>query len=365
MPPSVMRMLFPTLGDALPPPWPLTPQHTGTIIFAGDRSAIIDESAHVYIKDVLPAGWDFKLIQLPVNDQDLRNYKEEAQMLIAQLQSAAFTEARKIGATYCWSIETDVLVPPNALNVLMDCLHFDNGYYDVAMCSYPSQGGGSFLGGRGDYHHHIGEDILSSERKLPQKLTREIKKREKESQSENFQPSPEWVKRGHHLTDEAKQYPPLGNVFALNSERWRPRGWMEHAYPALGKGAILPTDWVGFGCTLMSKKALALAHFDGYEGKGTQDLYVGWTRWKPNDLNLCVTTHAICDHVVRKRKGDEQFWKEFVLCHAYHEPEGELKGHLRQRHIPFYSFAPGETFHPSRDARIDVTPEPTTPKATP
>ena len=126
---------------------------------------------------------------------------------------------------------------------------------------------------------------------------------------------------------------------------------MEAAYPAIGKGAIVPTDWVGLGATMLSKKALSLAHFDGYEGKGTQDLYLGWTRWKPAGLNMCVTTHSICDHVVRKRDGENQVWDDFTHVHVYHEMDGEYEGHLRQRHGKHYTFEAGELPHEEKEEK--------------
>ena len=145
------------------------------------------------------------------------------------------------------------------------------------------------------------------------------------------------------VMEDIKKSPPKGNVYELNSKKWRKRGWMEYAYPSIGKGAIVPTDWVGLGCTLLSPKALSLAHFDGYLGKGTQDLYLGWHRWKQNKLNMCVTTHSICDHVIRARdKNDSQIWENFIIVNTYHEEEGEYEGHLRQVHTPFYNFTEGE-----------------------
>jgi len=311
----------------------------GLFIFVGDESEEIEKGSKKYVQDVLPSGWDFKLIQLPIEDDKLENYKEDAQFVIANLQSTAFTEARKLRATHFWSVESDVLVAPNALSVSMDCLKFDNGYYDVAMCTYPSQGGGPFLGGRGTLQHQIAEDFTQEEKEIPKKLLSEMSKREKQAKKEDFEPSEEWLKRGSEIHEEIKSSPPKGNVFDANAKKWRKRGWMEYAYPAIGKGAVVPTDWVGLGCTMLSERALSLAHFDGYEGKGTQDLYIGWRRWKQANLNMCVTTHAICDHVVRKRDGENQLWEDFTLVHAYHETEGECEGHLRQHHIPFHTIS--------------------------
>jgi hypothetical protein len=166
----------------------------------------------------------------------------------------------------------------------------------------------------------------------------------KESDKEKAEQFIEEIKK---LDEEIKTYPPNGNVYELNAKGWKQRGWMDYAYPAIGKGAILPTDWVGMGCTILSEKALAMAHFDGYEGKGTQDLYLGWNRWKPSGLNMCVTTHAICDHVIRQRDGDNQLWENFKIVNAYHEPEGIHEGHLRQRQSPLYTFEAGERCHQS------------------
>lgn len=311
--------------------------YSGTFIFIADESAEIAELANRYVKAMLPSGWGFELIQMPLDDEGLSNYKVDAQLLIAQMQSEAMTLARQIRSEYFWSLESDVLIPHNALNVSMDCLKFDMGYYDVAMCSYPSQGGGAYLGGRGDYRHHIGEDILESERKVPQKLSAKKKAHFKKKTRDE-----EWVNQLREIEDEIKECPPKGNVYELNAKEWNPRGWLEYSFPAIGKGAILPTDWVGMGCTLLTEKALAMAHFDGYEGKGTQDLYLGWHRWKPHGLNLCVTTHAICDHVVRRRKDKEQDFDDIFIVNAYHEPDGKYVGHLRQRHSPFYTFEAGE-----------------------
>lgn len=328
---------LPNFGRRLAASLSISQEAGGLVLFIGDESKKIKEDSHKFIADVLPSHWDFKLIQLPLNDKGLKNYKEDAQLLIAQMQSVALTEARKLGASFFWSLESDVLVPHNALSVSLDILSFDNGYYDVAMCTYPSQGGGAFLGGRGSYQRQIGEDFEEEERQVPKALASKKKKHlAKKTRDEK------WVEEIREIEKEIKQCPPKGNVYELNGKSWKPRGWMEYAYPAIGKGSIVPTDWVGMGCTMLSEKALSMAHFDGYEGKGTQDLYLGWNRWKPHGLNMCVTTHAICDHVIRKRDGEDQLWDDFTVVNAYHEPEGIHQGHLRQRHTPLYTFDAGE-----------------------
>lgn len=316
----------------------------GIFIFVGDNSEKIKESALLHIGGVLPKSWVFRFIPLNLDDKELTNYKKGAQLLIAQMQTTAFAEARKENVDFFWSIESDVLVSPNSLQCSLDMLNFDNGYYDVAMCPYPSQGGGAFLGGRGTYEKHIEDDFSEEEKDIEEHILQELDDREKEVLQENFEPSKEWLDRGKELHDIVKKASPKQNVFTANGKKWKKRGWMEYAYPAIGKGSIVPTDWVGLGCTLLSRKALTLADFEGYQGEGTQDLYLGWNFWKPNNINMCVIPHCVCDHIVRRRgEGkDEQLWENFIHVLAYHEAEGECEGHLRQRHITFYNHTAGE-----------------------
>jgi hypothetical protein len=311
------------------------------LLFIGDTSEQIKAQAQQDVFRYMPDWVECIFHPIAISDDDVKNYKEDAQLLIAQMQGEAFALGRKWSADYFFSAESDVLVQPNTIRVAIDCLRFDNGYYDVAMCSYPSQGGGPFLGGRGTQYKHIEEDVHVEERKVPKELSdkrEELEKKLKEATEEDEA----LFKELRDTDEEIKKCEPLGNVYELNAKRWRKRGWMEYAYPAIGKGAIVPTDWVGLGATILSKKALSLAHFDGYEGKGTQDLYLGWNRWVPAGLKMCVTTHSICDHVVRKRDGEEQLWDDFTHIHVFHELEGEYEGHLRQRHGKHYTFEPGE-----------------------
>lgn len=315
------------------------------IVVVSDESPEIKDTVFKYFDKYLSSdNTAFELVHLPldIETDGLNNYKTAAQLIICQMQTEAFCYARKINAEYFWSIESDVLVPANALRVSLDSLNYDNNYYDVCMCSYPSQGGGSFLGGRGSHNHYINEDYLPEERELPEELTNEMEARELEAKEEDFEPTEKWIARAKEIHDEIKKCPPKGNIFEVNSRMWRQRGWMDAAYPAIGKGALLPTDWVGMGCTLLSRKALSLASFDGYQGHGTQDLYLGWNFWIPNDVKLCVSTHAICDHIIRQRDGELQSYDKFTHVFAHHEHEGECVGHLRQRHVEFYNHIPGE-----------------------
>lgn len=319
----------------------------GTFLFIGDKSKNIEDSAYKYIRDILPEGWSFELIQLDLVGKE-KNYNPNSQLLIAQMQSTAFSRAKQLNAKYFWSIESDVLVAVNSLRVGLDSIKYDDGYYDVCMCTYPSQGGGSFLGGFGDYNNYIYEDCKYDERDLPDKLSKSIDKHKAVSDAKRDE---KWHKKFHDLIEQAKKYPPKDNVFLLNGKHWKKRGWMEYAYPALGKGCLLPTDWVGLGCTLLSRRALSLAGFEGYQGHGTQDLYLGYNFWKTNDVKMCVSTHAICDHVVRKINEDgTQDFKEISHIQAYHETDPDYYGHLRQRRVSFYNHIAGEVPHESPDS---------------
>ena len=309
----------------------------GKVVYIADKNPSLHQLIKKYIGERLPATWELQIVSLDVSDDNV-NYGTKAQLLIAQLQGEALSVARKEGASLFWSIESDVLVPHNSLRVLKDCLRFDNGYYDVAMATYPSQGGGSYLGGHGDYRHYIAEDFTLEERDVPKKLLQAKERLESQKKKDD-----KWHEKYKDVMDQIRQHPPKENIYALNGKKWKRRGWMDYAYPAIGKGAIVPTDWIGMGCTLLSKEALAMAHFDGYEGKGTQDLYLGWNRWKPAGMNMCVTTHAICDHVIRERAGDkEQDYKKIKLVNARHEPDGEFAGHLRQEFTEHYQFTEEE-----------------------
>lgn len=278
-----------------------------------------------------------KAIDLP-DTSAMKAYKEGSQVVIATLQQAGFDVAMQLDADYVWVVEPDVLVPPNALTCMKQMLDFDSGFYDVAMVSYPSQGGGSFLGGRGTPSHPIAEDYSLEELDVPKELLEKIEKLNAEfracvEKKEKFPEEKGEELRG--LMEEAKKCSPLGNVHTLNGKKWRRRGWLENAYPGIGRGSVMPSDWVGLGCTLLSRKALELANFDGYDGKGTQDLFLCWRKWYPMGLKFCVITHVLCDHVIRARKEDgEQDFGELTISTAHHETEGEYIYH------PRYYFAP-------------------------
>jgi hypothetical protein len=281
----------------------------------------------------LPEGWRIQAVQLALDDggAEGKDYKVEAQMRIAALQGAAFAAARKIRATALWSVEADNLVPADALRVAEWTLQMPQAdganFYDVAAVTYPN---GLFLGGNGTPQNPIAEDFNEKERKLPTRLIRAL-----EACRERLKAEPTNEKEGKRLgrlAERVRKCPPDGNVFEVSGKHgWRRRGWMDFAYPGIGRGAIVPSDWCGLGCTLMSGKALALAEFSGYDGRGTQDLFLCWHRWHPARLRIACIPHTAADHVKRKGKDAPADAPEYTHFRAYHETEGEYRGHLRVR----------------------------------
>tara|TARA_Y100000114_G_scaffold31870_1_gene27442 strand:- start:2582 stop:3598 length:1017 start_codon:yes stop_codon:yes gene_type:complete len=281
----------------------------------------------------ITSGLDSDILAINLEEGG-EHYKKERQILIATLQSVGFDAARNWGCDYLWSVEADVLVPHNALSVSLQMLEFDDGYYDVSFVTYPSQGGGSFLGGYGSYRHPIAEDFLPEERIIPDRLQNLLDACQAKIEDKDLANSVRKKERDRmsRLQHKVRRCPPKGNVFELNAKGWRRRGWLDNSHIGVGRGAVIETDWTGLGCTLMSKRAAALAHFDGYDGGGTQDLYLNWRKWHPEGLRFCCITHTVCDHVVRDDK------KGLVVFKSYHETEGECKGHLRYNRTPFHKF---------------------------
>jgi hypothetical protein len=262
------------------------------------------------------------------------------------LQGAGFAFARKIRADICWVVESDTIVPAHGLRVLEWTLAMPQAdgrpYYNIAAATYPN---GLFLGGFGSPQHQIAEDFLPEERNLKPRLKLLLEKCEERlkaikpptnaKEAEAAQKTGEREgKRMGRLREWIKKSPPTGNVFELNAKGYRRRGWMDFAYPGIGIGAVVPSDWCGLGCTLLSKAALAHSDFTGYEGRGTQDLFLCWSRWHPAALRIACVPHIVCDHIKRQ---DRDGKTEITHFRAYHEQEGECRGHLRQRPQPFVS----------------------------
>jgi hypothetical protein len=325
-------------------------------IFVTDTSEEAKKASQI-AKTELPEGWKFTTINLEVNTDRKEKYKQQSQFLIANLQGAAFSFARKIRADYFWSVESDTLVPADALKVSEWVLKMPQAdgtpYYDIAACTYPN---GLFLGGFGTYQSPINEDFLPEERKVPDKFKKiytlcqeKIKDYEDKLKKEFINKNTDEIdkkilnlkklldkeiKRFHRLREKIKKYPPDGNIWEITSKHgWRRRGWMDFAYPGIGKGSIVPSDWCGLGCTLLNKKALALADYSGYEGFGTQDLFLCWKRWHPANLKIACIPHVACDHVKHKTELEKnKNTNPYIHYVAYHETDPNYLGHLRVRY---------------------------------
>ena len=300
-----------------------------------------------YYKNMLVGKVDVLVTEVSVADNDdNKNYKAKAQLLISKLRTLAFNEAKRWGATHVWSLDSDVIPKANSLACMADTLKFDDGYYSVASCIYPSQGGGLFLCGRGTPKRNILEDIYLDEKEVPERVLSRIESYEKEvegmslSLKEKFDISlADKMRISMKKVSRLKRYigkkckPKTMNVFELNSKKWRKRGWFDFAYPAIGKGAVVPTDWMGFGCALINEKALNLIDFSGYMGGGTEDLFIIWNRWHPNGIKIAAIPHCPADHIVRIGKN-----KDLFHIFTYHEPDGEFVDHLRQDKGEFLEF---------------------------
>ena len=301
---------------------------TAHFIFATDES---EESvkAEEMIKAELPPDWKITTFRLAGMDDDAKDYKHAAQLRIAALQGRAFHFAKvKLKAEMLWSVESDNIVPPHALRMLEWTLAMprEDGspFYEVAAATYPN---GLFLGGFGTPQNPIAEDFLPHERKLKPRLKTCLDACEARLKSGGGERE---IKRMGRLRERVKKSPPDGNIWEVTAKHgWRKRGWMDYAYPGIGEGAVVPSDWCGLGCTLIGKRALSLADFSGYDGGGTQDLFLCWHRWHPAAVRIACVPHVVCDHVKRQPDGS------IVHLRAYHEQAAEFRGHLRVRNQPW------------------------------
>jgi hypothetical protein len=318
-------------------------------ILATDESKEAKSAAELAQRE-LPDGWKVTVLSLPIKDDKSTRYKEDAQMRIAALQGAAFAFSRKIRADMCWVVESDNVVPADALRVLEWTLAMPTAdgspHYDIAAATYPN---GLFLGGFGSPQNQIAEDFLPTERKLKPRLKLCLEKCEERlktikpptngEEAETAQKiGDKEGRRMVRLRERIKASPPDGNIWEVTAKHgWRRRGWMDFAYPGIGKGAIVPSDWCGMGCTLLSKRALAHADFCGYDGKGTQDLFLCWNRWYPAGLKIACVPHIVCDHIKHGSPEASEDILPIIHYRAYHEIDGEYRGHLRVRQQPFIS----------------------------
>ena len=320
------------------------------VLVVGDGSADNVAAAAEY-EALLPAA-QVELLKHDGLQAGEKNYDHATQLLIAQLRTMATRRAIAWGADACLSLDSDVLPPSNALRCMLDMLEFDGGYYGVAACPYPSQGGGAFLCGRGTPQRPILPCFHEDEKEIPEELIKKRDKiRKKLDKLEGKPPPKELIEKLKKADKEIEAVPPKANVFTLNGEQWRQRGWFDNAYPGIGKGSIVPSDWCGFGCTMMNREALALCDWSGYEGGGTEDLFINWHRWFPNGIKIAAIPHAPCDHVIRHRSDKGKL----VHIVASHEQHGECVGHLRQQARPWYDHTAGERYDESNDGNMAAT----------
>jgi hypothetical protein len=303
------------------------------VILVGDESKELKAVADLYV-ELFPGARIYRRALKGLDDTGA-NYKTGAQMLIARLRTEAHAAARALRADQCWSLDSDVLPPANALRCMQDMLRFDDGYYSISTCPYPNT---AFLGGFGSRYHPINEDFKPHERKLPQELKDEFVANElelKKLRADGKEPDAATQERWMATNKRIRECPPDGTIWEVIAKYgWRRRGWLDNAYPGIGLGAVVPVDWCGFGCTLMNREALALATFDGYDGQGTEDLFVCWHRWHPAGLRINAIPHCPCDHVIwdKKKGGDAAKFTHHI---AHHEPDGEYRGHLRVKQVPW------------------------------
>jgi len=304
-------------------------------IFVTDESEAGSAAAEL-AKRELPEGWKVTVLKHPIAS-DGKDYKAAAQCRIARLQGSGFAFARKIRASVCLSVESDTILPAHALRVLEWTLQMPRAdgrpLYGVAAATYPN---GLFLGGFGTPSHPIAEDFLPKERNLSARLRLCLETCEARLKAPaTRQTGEKEFRRLGRLRDRIRSKSPTGSIWEVIAEHgWRRRGWLDFAYPGVGEGAVVPSDWCGLGATLLSKEALAHADFTGYDGRGTQDLYLCWRRWYPAGIRIACVPHVACDHIKPKASSDPGT-VEIVHHHAWHETEGEFRGHLRQTARPF------------------------------
>lgn len=298
------------------------------IVFVTDDESEVAFAAEIYRSGLANRPATVEVIALPFGTGG-DNYKPEAQLLIAAMRTAATNRAIGWNADLCLALDSDVLPPANAIRCMMDMLAFDGGFYGVAFCPYPSQGGGAFLGGRGTPQNPIFPDFYEEEKNVPQEM---IDRREEiRKLLESPEPAPLLRDELDSIEKHIRALPPRENVFAANGKKWKRRGWFDFAYPALGRGAVVPTDWTGFGCTMMGRHALSICDFTGYDGKGTEDLYINFRRWYPAGIRMAAIPHCPCDHVIR----DPEDRTKHILVATGHADDEEHAGHLRQWRLPW------------------------------
>lgn len=325
------------------------------IILVSDGNPDAESAIELYRK-LIPSA-EVEHIADPRIIDGHENYKPDAQLVIATMRTLATSAARAWGADYLLALDSDVIPRANSIRCMLDSLSFDGGYYGVAACPYPSQGGGDFLCGRGTPQSPILPDFYEDEKEVPEGLIerRDLLRRfimnpsdsvfSMLSSLQTYTPDETGAKSARDelksIEEKIRAIPPKGNVFEMNAKGWRQRGWFSQAYPGIGRGAIVPTDWCGFGCTLMGREAMALCDFTGYDGQGTEDLFIVWHRWHPAGIRIAAIPHCPADHIIREKvrddSGKETGQQKIRHCFAGHEGHGECVGHLRQQRREWHS----------------------------
>jgi hypothetical protein len=305
-------------------------------ILAGDHSEELKKAAKTIEKDLRDGTPKIRFEHLALNVGDNGNAKHQksSNLVIAKLQAAAWHKARMMGADRLWNLEADILPNANTLQCMIDVLAFDHGRYDVAFCTYPNE---DFVGGRGDDQHWIFPNVFDDERQATPEMHKRIKARgeRKAALARNKEdPTAEDLKEWKELDDLVAKPPAMGNVWQLQSKHYRRRGWLTSAYPGVGLGAVVPSDWIVLGCTLMSRRALDLANFTGYDGGSTQDLWLARRVFRPMGMQFACIPHAVCSHVKQDRaEGREPALR---IMYARHEMvDKECYGHLRSDQRPW------------------------------
>lgn len=270
--------------------------------------------------------------------RESQNYQGDAQRTISRMMAAAWNKALSWGADFVWNVESDVLPMPNNLRSLKSVLEFDGGYYANAFSPYVSQGGGGLLGGYGTLQRQILPDVYEDEREVPEELAQKLKEHREKAPS----PASEWFDTMRELEKQLEACPPKGNIFELQSKGFRRRGWGNNAMPQAGRGMVWECDWTGTGNNLLTREAVALADFIGYErGAGTQDLHLIFRKWKPGGLRSACVSHSPCHHVIRKPFLDDE-GKELspytIVVVSHEESDPETIGHVRHHFEPFFDF---------------------------
>lgn len=326
-------------------------RHPIHIILAGDEGLKPIEAFYKTLFQHQPETTIARIAGFEAREGDA-NYKNGAQLLIAQMRTAAFTRARQLGATCCWSLDSDV-IPKSAgtYATLRWILDIPGSFYEVAISPYPSQGGGEMLTGRGTPEHPILTDFQPEERNVPEDLQKRIdlNKVSLAALKPPAQAPRELIEEAQAIAKLIDACPPRGNVFEMNGRfGWKRRGWLAMAYPGLGRGAIVPSDWCGFGSTLLGRRALDECDFFGYDGGGTEDLFVVWHRWHQAGIRIASALHEPSHHVSRRRDG--KYFISFVrFVTDGDEWKGECTGHLRTLQRPFYAHEPGEQYDAGND----------------